>query len=98
MPIPGLTDTYAFADWMKAEYVKAGRPVMTVRPESGGLLTVLFTSTHHDKDHTDTVEVKFSANPPLEKCRRSRFQHCENDQCERREALDRAIAIAEEMP
>lgn len=47
MPVPGLIDTYAFADWMKVDYKKAGSPVMLVRPENGGLLTVLFTSKNH---------------------------------------------------
>lgn len=44
MPIPGLTDTYTFSDWLKADYSKAGRPKMVVTPENGGLLTVEFVT------------------------------------------------------
>lgn len=40
MPIPGLTNTYAFADWLKVEYKKAGRPQLLVTPENGGLLQI----------------------------------------------------------
>lgn len=42
MPIPGLEDTYTFANWLKVDYAKAGRPLMLVTPENGGLLTIDF--------------------------------------------------------
>lgn len=55
MPIPGLCDTYEFADWVKVEYRKAGRPVLAVRPEHSGLLTVLFTSKYHAPDPNESL-------------------------------------------
>jgi hypothetical protein len=53
MPIPGLTGANEFSNWMKIDYARAGRPAMSVRPEHGGLLTVIFTSKYHAEKTLD---------------------------------------------
>lgn len=57
MPIPGLIDTYAFADWMKVNYAKAGRPLLFIKPENGGLLTVAF-HLPLGKEHCATSQIQ----------------------------------------
>jgi hypothetical protein len=71
MPIPGLIDTYAFADWMKVEYRKAGRPQLLVTPENGGLLQVDFLPAPHRGRETEAIKVEFHKHKP-----RSRRHAC----------------------
>jgi hypothetical protein len=40
MPIPGLTDIYAFGDWMKRDYHGAARKPLLIEPIAGGLINV----------------------------------------------------------
>lgn len=37
---PGLTDIYAFGDWLKKHYVGSNRQTLTISPEVGGLIRV----------------------------------------------------------
>lgn len=106
MPVPGLIDTYAFADWMKVDYKKAGSPVMLVRPENGGLLTVLFTSKNHGDggssngrivDFESTHVGSSPAPPTICCCVGSKSGH--DTGCPlAADSLNRAIAEAEEAP
>jgi hypothetical protein len=40
MPIPGLTDIYAFSDWLKKEYLGTQRTALHIKPIQGGLIEV----------------------------------------------------------
>lgn len=40
MPIPGLTDIYAFSEWLKREYIGAKRKPLLIEPIIGGLINV----------------------------------------------------------
>jgi hypothetical protein len=65
MPVPGLIDTYAFADWMKVQYAKAGRPVMVVTPEAGGLLTVSFGKPAVTRQFADQINDELAEKYPF---------------------------------
>lgn len=40
MPTPGLTDIYAFGDWLKREYIGSLRKALLIEPLAGGLIRV----------------------------------------------------------
>jgi hypothetical protein len=40
MPVPGLTDIYAFGDWMKRNYAGDSRKTLVIQPVRGGLIRV----------------------------------------------------------
>jgi hypothetical protein len=40
MEAPGLTDIYAFGEWLKREYKGAERKSLFIRPVQGGLIDV----------------------------------------------------------
>lgn len=71
MPIPGLTGPHTFADWMKVDYAKAGRPTLLVTPENGGLLSVSFLAA----GQTYGVKVDFHKHRPRH--RRHSCSKCE---------------------
>lgn len=105
MPIPGLEDTYSFANWMKVEYVKAGRPQLLITPENGGLLQIDFIPAPHRGPRTAEVALEFFKGPQKPCICIKPFDlhpgHHHAQRCPRHleeESLDRAIAQAEEMP
>jgi hypothetical protein len=40
MEAPGLTDIYAFGEWLKKNYIGSGRRTLFIRPIQGGLIDV----------------------------------------------------------
>ena len=40
MPTPGLTDIYAFSEWLKREYIGDKRKPLLITPVVGGLIKV----------------------------------------------------------
>jgi hypothetical protein len=48
MPIPGLTDIYAFGDWLKQEYRGDKRKPLLITPIQGGLIFVAVVDTPGD--------------------------------------------------
>lgn len=53
MPIPGLTDIYAFGDWLKQNYRGEARRPLLVTPVKGGLIRVgeLKEETHNGNEN-----------------------------------------------
>jgi hypothetical protein len=50
MPIPGLTDIYAFGEWLKRDYLGAGRKALLIEPVQGGLIQVTELPPRKEED------------------------------------------------
>ena len=57
MPIPGLTDIYAFGDWLKLEYRGEKRKTLLIQPLVGGLIRVIeWPKEEHDGDTASSAD------------------------------------------